>query len=91
MKKYRYVEFTDGGWNATNKTGLLYIVATKEEVDVYIKEFSLEKNARGYYTTLKKIGELGWELAFVTPCGCMCEGHGEMIQNAYVFKKEVDE
>ena len=88
MKKYRYVEFVDGCWDSTSKTGNLYVVANSEEKEHFIKEFSLIKNARGYYTTLKNIGELGWELIFVTPCGCMAENHGQMIQNAYVFKKE---
>ena len=90
MKKYRYVEFTDGYWGATYKMGNLYIVSTSEELDGYVNEFSLAKDARGHYTTLKKIAELGWELAFVTPCGSMIDGHGQMIQNAYVFKKEVE-
>ena len=88
MKKYRYVEFVDGCWGSTTKTGNLYIVAVSEEKEFLIKEFSLMQNARGHYTTLKKIGELGWELAFVTPCGSMDDRHGQMIQNAYVFKKE---
>ncbi len=89
MKKYRYVEFTDGVWGATVKQGRLFIVAEKPEV--YVEEFSLKKTESGYYTTLENIGNLGWELDFVTPCGNFSEGHGKMIQNAYVFKKEIEE
>lgn len=89
MKKYRYVEFTDGVWDAAAKQGRLFIVAEKPEE--YVQEFSLTKIGRGYYTTLEKIGILGWELVFVTPCGNFSEGHGKMIQNAYVFKKEISE
>ena len=89
MKKYRYVEFTDGFWGATAKQGHLFINAEKPEN--YVEEFSLTKSARGYYTTLEKIGELGWELIFVTPCGSFAENGGEMLQNAYVFKKELEE
>jgi len=54
-------------------------------------EGSLTKRAGGYYTTLEKIGELEWELAFVTPCGSFAETGAQMLQNAYVFKKEIDE
>ena len=88
MKKYRYVEFIDGGWGSTHKSGQLYIVA--QEPKLYVEEFSLTECARGYYTTLEHIGELGWELIFVTPCGNIRENGGQMIQNAFVFKKEIE-
>ena len=87
MKKYRYVEFVDGLFRSVEKTGKLFIVADKEKLNEYIEEFALTKYADGYYTTLDKIGELGWELAFVTPCGSVAENSRKMIQNAYVFKK----
>ena len=93
MKKYRYVEFVDGLWRSPVKRGRLYIVA--EEPEAYREEFSLiEESVRGetaYYTTLEKIGALGWELAFVTTCGSLRENGGQMLQNAYVFKKEIEE
>ena len=89
MKKYRYVEFKDGFWGAHDKRGRLFINA--ENPENYVEEFSLTKSARGYYTTLEKIGELGWELIFVTPCGSFAENGGQMLQNAYVFKKELEE
>lgn len=81
MKKYRYVEFVD----ATMKSGRLFIVAEKPAN--YVEEFSLKKTDTSYYTTLEKIGNLGWELAFVTPFG---DASG-VLRNAYVFKKEIEE
>jgi hypothetical protein len=91
MKKYRYVEFTDGVWSSPLKTGKLFIVVEKEKLNEYIEEFSLIQYGGGYYTTLEQIGNLGWELAFVTPCGSLRENGGQMIQNAYVFKKESED
>jgi hypothetical protein len=52
VKKYRYVEFTDGYRGATAKQGRLFMNAEKPEN--YVEEFSLTKCARGYYTTLEK-------------------------------------
>ena len=93
MKKYSYVEFTDGNFYSIGKTGKLYIVSQNPEF--YIEEFELiEETSRGrktYYTTLEKIGNRGWELVFVTPCGNLRENGGEMLQNAYVFKKDITE
>ena len=89
MKKYRYVEFVDGLWNSRQKDGKLFIVVP-DPID-YIEEFSLEKYAGAYFTTLEHMGALGWELAFVTPCGNIAGHGGQMIQNAYVFKKELEE
>lgn len=34
---------------------------------------------------------MGWELAFVTPCGSFCNPNYSTIQNAYVFRKEIEE
>ena len=90
MKKYRYVEFTDGLWRMHEKSGKLFVVATKEKLNEYIEEFALKEYSGEYYTTLDAIGELGWELAFVTPCGSMAGHSSQMIQNAYVFKKELE-
>ena len=93
MKKYRYVEFTDGELfknKFPKSTGRLYIVA--ENSESYAEELSLTKGT-GYSTTLEKIGELGWELVSVTPCGSFCfnDGKPNMLYNAYVFKKEIEE
>ena len=91
MKKYRYIEFMDGVLGSLSKTGKLFIVAEKEKLNEYIEEFSLTQYGGGYYTTLEQIGNLGWELAFVTPCGSLRENGGQMIQNAYVFKQEIED
>ena len=90
MKKYRYVEFTDGFFRTYEKSGKLFVVATKEKLNEYIEEFALAEYGDKYYTTLDEIGALGWELAFVTPCGSVAEHSGQMIQNAYVFRKELE-
>jgi hypothetical protein len=93
MKKYRYAEFTDGFSFSQSqiKRGRFYINAEKPEI--YIEEFSLTKDSAGYYTSLDKIGELGWELAFVTPCGIYSANKDKIniLNNAYVFKKELEE
>ena len=94
MKKYHYVEFIDGRLKQTSLPkykGRLYIVAEKPES--YIEEFSLAKDGTEYYTNLEKIGALGWELVSVTPCGnfYFSEGKNNMLYNAYVFKKEIEE
>lgn len=90
MKKYRYIEFTDGLWyEKMAKRGRLYIVVEKPET--YVEEFELTKNGSGYYTTLEKIGELGWKLVSVTPCGSFSfsGNQAEMLFNSYVFEKEI--
>jgi hypothetical protein len=92
MKKYSYVEFIDGTFYSIGKTGKLHIVSKNPES--YIGEFELieetSREGKRYYTTLEKIGEKGWELIFVTPCGNLRENGGEMLQNAYIFKKEIE-
>lgn len=91
MKKYRYIEFTDGFLHEMMpKTGRIYIVTEKPES--YVEELELTKKGTGYYTTLEKIGELGWELVSLTPCGSfyVSEGKNNMLYNAYVFKKDIE-
>lgn len=89
MKKYRYVQFVDGPWNTRTKSGMLFIVTNVVDQSV-IEEFSLTHGNYGYYTTLEKIGELGWELAFVSPYGYLGENDAQLLLSAYIFKKEVD-
>ena len=88
MKKYRYVELVDGVWGIHTKRGQLYVVSTTPER--YIEELSMEMSGKQYFTTLEKMGELGWELAFVTPCGNFQSNSTMMLQNSYIFKKEID-
>ena len=86
-----HLEFTDLAHQF--KSGCIFLVA--EDPQPYIAEFGLlEKSALGkkrYYTTLEKMGAMGWELAFVTPCGSFCNPNYSTIQNAYVFRKEIEE
>ena len=94
MKKYRYLEFVDGKMfeNSFPKSnGQLFLVA--ENPETYAEELSLIKDKTYYSTTLENIGKLGWELVSVTPCGCFCFNQGKinMLYNAYVFKKEIEE
>jgi hypothetical protein len=97
MKKYRYVEFTDGFLcsNPAKHGGRLFIVA--ENPESYVDEFLLTETSgnygKCYYTTLEKIGELGWDLVSVTPCGSFCfnDGKVNMLYNAYVFKKDIED
>ncbi len=93
MKNYRYVEFVDGGWGQKEKRGCIYLVAESDEEESFVKELGLETIGGGmtitrYRTSIAKMGALGWELAFVTPCGNVSGNSGGMIQNAYIFKKE---
>ena len=52
MKKYRYVEFTDGYWGANAKNGLMFINAEKPEN--YVEEFSLKNVPEDIIPLLKK-------------------------------------
>lgn len=93
MKNYRYVEFVDGGWTQKEKSGYIYLVAASDEEEAFVEELGLETIGGGvsitrYRTSIAKMGSLGWELAFVTPCGNVGNNSGCMIQNAYIFKKE---
>ena len=94
--KYRYIEFTDK--TATSPTGrkhgtLWFVGKPSEEL---IKELELEEVRRdgrdliGYASSLAALGEKGWELQFVTPCGVNFARRDSMagpIENSYIFKK----
>ncbi len=95
--QYRYLEFTDGAAKTSFgcKDGEIDLVGKAS--DELIKELNLEKQVlyggRIYYsTTLTKMGELGWSLKFVTPCGVNVKNGSSStagpIENAYVFEKE---
>ena len=90
--KYRYIEFTDK--TATSPTGrkhgtLWFVGKPSEEL---IKELELEEVGRDTYTSsLEALGEKGWELQFVTPCGVNFARRDSMagpIENSYVFQKK---
>lgn len=99
--KYRYIEFTDMTAKNSNqrKTGKLWYVGDPSEE--LIKELDLteqSKNRDGsgkiYHTTLSMLGEKGWELMFVTPCGINWAKKDSIagpIENSYIFRKASDE
>lgn len=91
--RYSYVEFIDHisrNSMLSRKDGELAFVGEPDE-DL-IREFHLEKDNYGYYrTSFSRIGETGWRLKFVTPCGHGAGSRGGgAIENAYVFEKAVE-
>ena len=90
--KYRYIEFNDRtSLRVTTKDGKLYYVGRPSEE--LIGELELEEEKPGLYkTTLAALGEKGWELQFVTPCGVNFTKHrwgGSSIENSYIFRKMI--
>ena len=90
--KYRYIEFNDRtSLRVTTKDGKLYYVGRPSEE--LIAELELEEEKPGLYkTTLAALGEKGWELQFVTPCGVNFTKHswgGRSIENSYIFRKMI--
>ena len=93
--KYRYAEFIDNGRGKAPKNGEIYYVGTPTEE--LIEELGLEVRARYYdgsghlyVTTIQRMGELGWELKFVNPCGIFLEKGRDMggpVKLNYIFCK----
>ena len=94
--KYRYIEFTDKtAVSATSrKYGVLWYVG-KPSPEL-IEELGLDEVRRegkdiiGYTSNLETLGEKGWELKFVTPCGVNFARRDSMagpIENSYIFRK----
>ena len=94
--KYRYIEFKDRlGYNR-EANGEMWFVG--EPSEGLISELELEEHKKGYdgsgkmyCTTLSSLGEKGWELQFVSPCGIYLEQGKKTagpIENLYVFMKE---
>ena len=92
---YRYIEFTDR--TAVSAKGrkdgsLCYAGKPSEELitELGLEEVSLQGGYMLYKTTLQALGEKGWELQFVTPCGVNFARRDNMtgpIENSYIFKK----
>ena len=91
---YRYIEFTDrtAASSRYGKAGALYYVGKPSEE--LIAELEMERvviSGLTYFkTTLQAIGEKGWELQFVTPCGANLakrDSIGGPIENSYIFRK----
>lgn len=95
---YRYIEFTDytAKHYSQRKSGIIWYVG--EPSEELINEIGLiEKNIpggsrKGFYTTISSLGENGWELKFVTPCGVNWLKNDSIagpIENSYIFQKQV--
>ena len=87
--KYRYIEFTDRYRRSFKNGKIVFVGKPSEEL---IEELGLEFDAgnvsydtRLYLTTIGDLGDKGWELQFVTPCGLAKTGE---IENSYIFRKE---
>ena len=95
--KYRYIEFTDKTAFSTKgyKRGRIFCVESPSpeliaELNLEVVNAGYDGSITNYATTLQNMGEKGWELQFVTPCGvCFAErgGLAGPIENAYIFKK----
>ena len=95
--KYRYIKFADNV-HGLGKRGKLTFVGEPspklmDELSLTIIPGSSSYNKTYYVTTLSALGEKGWELQCVTPCGVKIHRNGTMgqIENAYVFRKQGEE
>ena len=92
--KYRYIQFTDmmaQGKKRSLNEEIFYVGKPSEEL---ICELELEVRSNydstKYKTTIQALGEKGWELQFVTPCGFYSVGSSRIvgpIENSYIFRK----
>jgi len=72
--KYRYIEFKDRLGYKREANGKMWFVG--EPSEELINELELEEHKKNYdgsgktyCTTLSSLGEKGWEMQFVSPCG----------------------
>ena len=94
--KYRYAEFTDRTAVSAHerKHGVLYYAGTPsaeliEELGLEVSKPSIH-SITTYQTTLEAMGEKGWELQFVTPCGVNFAKRDSIagpIEHSYIFRK----
>lgn len=97
--KYRYIEFKDTLNYGKETNGKLWFVG--EPSEALINELELEEHkkyhdgsGKKYCTSLSSLGEKGWELQFVSPCGIYLEQGKKTagpIENLYVFMKGGDD
>lgn len=97
--KYRYIEFKDRLTYGKGIDGKMWFVG--EPSEGLISELELEEHKKGYdgsgkmyCTSLSSLGEKGWELQFVSPCGIYLEQGKKTagpIENLYVFMKGGDD
>ena len=95
--QYRYIEFKDKlGYHKETDGKLWYVGEPTEEL---IKELELKElkrvgstSEKNYCTTLSSLGEKGWNLQFVSPCGAYmgkAQNVAGPIENLYIFSKEL--
>lgn len=98
--KYRYIEFKSNHmYKYSSKGKLIFVGKPSQEL---IDELELEEapgssdgSIKLYLSTLASLGEKGWELQFVSPCGIMLNSNGGtaggknggQIDNTYIFRK----
>ncbi len=95
--KYRYIEFKDRLTYHKETDGKLWFVGEPSEeliIELELEEHKKNRDGsrRTYCTTLLSLGEKGWELQFVSPCGIYLEkgpNAAGPIENLYVFRKEI--
>lgn len=100
--KYRYIEFKSSHFSKYSGK-LIYVGKPSQEL---IDELELEEergsadgSIKHYLSTLASLGEKGWQLQFVSPCGIMLNSNGEKvggktgghINNTYIFRKVEDD
>jgi hypothetical protein len=98
--KYRYIEFKSSRMNKYSREGKLFFVGKPsqeliDELELEEAPGSSDGSIKLYLSTLASLGEKGWELQFVSPCGLMLNSNGGktggktggQIDNTYIFRK----
>ena len=100
--KYRYIEFKSS--HLSKYSGKLIYVGKPsqeliDELELEEEPVSADGSIKHYLSSLASLGEKGWELQFVSPCGLMLSSHGGKvggktgghINNTYIFRKVEDD
>ena len=98
--KYRYIEFKSYYKYHYSREGKLFFVGKPsqeliDELELEEESGSYDGSIKLYLSTLASLGEKGWELQFVSPCGLMLNSNGGksggknggQIDNTYIFRK----
>ena len=94
--KYRYIEFKDRLNYHKEVDGKLFFVGEPSEelineLELIEKAKCRDGSGKVFYTLLSSLGEKGWELQFVSPCGIYLDHARNIagpIESLYVFRKE---
>ena len=90
--RYQLIELTDRYSNDHKDGSLCYAGKPSEDLitELELDVVNLQGGYTLYKTTLAALGEKGWELQFVTPCGVNFARRDSMagpIENSYIFRK----